>query len=287
MNPKYPIYIISKGQWESRLTSKALEIIKVPYYIVIEPQEYDQYASVIDSKKILTLPFSNLGRGSIPARNWVWEHSISVGAKRHWILDDNISYFYRFNNNIKIKVSSGTIFRCAEDFVTRYRNVALAGFQYDYFVIAKRGSILPAYFLNTRIYSCTLIKNNIPHRWRGKYNEDTDLSIRVLKDGWCTILFYAFLQYKSRTGEKMKGGNTDNVYIDGDNRLKFAQSLQKQHPDVVRVVKKFGRNHHSVDYRPFKNNRLIKKKDLIIPNKINNYGMRLVEVQERGLYDRG
>ena len=80
MNPKYPIYIISKSRWESRLTSKALERMKVPYHIVIEPQEYDNYASVIDKTKILTLPFSNLGQGSIPARNWVWEHSISINA---------------------------------------------------------------------------------------------------------------------------------------------------------------------------------------------------------------
>jgi hypothetical protein len=71
MNPKYPVYIISKGRWESRLTAKALEQIHVPYRIVVEPQERDQYASVIDPKKILVLPFSNLGQGSIPARNWV------------------------------------------------------------------------------------------------------------------------------------------------------------------------------------------------------------------------
>ena len=62
--------------------------MKVPYWIVIEPQEYEKYAEVIDSSKILVLPFSNLGQGSIPARNWVWEHSISIGAKKHWILDD-------------------------------------------------------------------------------------------------------------------------------------------------------------------------------------------------------
>jgi hypothetical protein len=73
MNPKYPVYVISKGRWESRLTSKALELIKVPYHIVIEPQEYKQYSAVIDSEKILVLPFSNLGQGSIPARNWVWD----------------------------------------------------------------------------------------------------------------------------------------------------------------------------------------------------------------------
>ena len=108
MNPKYQVYIISKGRWESRLTSKALESMNVPYHIVIEPQEYDNYASVIDSSKIYILPFSNLGQGSIPARNWVWEHSINKGDERHWILDDNISAFRRFNNNKKYLVTSGT-----------------------------------------------------------------------------------------------------------------------------------------------------------------------------------
>ena len=51
MNPKYPVYVISKGRWESRLTSKALERMKVPYHIVVEPQEFDNYASVIDKQK--------------------------------------------------------------------------------------------------------------------------------------------------------------------------------------------------------------------------------------------
>lgn len=69
--PKYPIYVISKGRWESRLTSKALEQLHVPYHIVIEPQEYDNYAEVIAPEKIYVLPFSNLGQGGIPARNWV------------------------------------------------------------------------------------------------------------------------------------------------------------------------------------------------------------------------
>lgn len=272
MNPKYPVYIISKGRWESRLTSKALESMQVPYRIVVEPQEYDNYAAVIDSNKILTLPFSNLGLGGIPARNWVFEHSISEGHERHWIMDDNIKLFRRFNNNKKYEVTSGTIFKCCEDFVDRYTNVALAGLQYTYF-IAYNGNRQPFTF-NTRIYSCILINNSIPHRWRGKYNEDTDLSIRVLKDGWCTILFNAFLQDKAAT-LTMKGGNTDNVYIDGDNRLKFAKSLEEQHPDVVHVTERFGRWHHIVNFNPFKKNKLIKKPGIIIPDSINDYGMIL------------
>lgn len=274
MNPEYPVYIISKGRWESRYTSKALEEMNVPYYIVVEPQEYDKYAEVINKDKILTLPFSNLGLGSIPARNWVWEHSIKEGHKRHWILDDNIHNFRRLNRNYQYKVTSGTIFKCAEDFVDRYENVALAGFQYDYFAISKRKH--PAFHLNTRIYSCLLIKNDLPFRWRGKFNEDTDLSLRALKAGYCTILFYAFIQTKART-MTMKGGNTDNVYNDGTNRLKFAQSLRRQHPDVCKIVWRYGRWHHEVDYSLFKKNKLKRKINLNIKNKINNYGMKLVK----------
>jgi len=99
MNRKYPVYTISKGRWESRLTSKALEDLGVPYRIVVEPQEFEPYAAVIDPGKILVLPFSNLGQGSTPARNWVWEHAIGEGHARHWIMDDNIRKFYRFNHN--------------------------------------------------------------------------------------------------------------------------------------------------------------------------------------------
>lgn len=271
MNPKYPVYVISKGRWESRLTSKALELRHIPYHIVIEPQEYDQYAAVIESSKIFVLPFSNLGQGSIPARNWVWEHSISQGAERHWILDDNISVFYRMTNNIRYRTTSGATFRAIEDWANRYTNIALAGMQYKMFSRVTKKP--PPVDMNIRVYSCILIQNNIPYRWRGRYNEDTDLSLRALKDGWCTALFYAFICDKQQT-MTLKGGNTDELYQD-DGRLKMAQSLQQQHPDVTKIAWKWGRWQHQVDYRPFKNNRPILREGVVIPDEPNNYGMVL------------
>lgn len=277
MNPKYPVYIISKNRWESRLTVKAFESIKAPYKIVIEPQEEKEYSRVIDKKNILILPFSNLGKGSIPARNWVWEHSIKNNAKKHWILDDNIRSFYRRNNNLLIKVSSGTIFRCAEDFSDRYENVALSGF--NYFMFSPSSMDQPPYYLNTRIYSCILINNEIPYRWRGKYNEDTDLSLCALKDKWCTILFNAFLCEKIQT-MTMKGGNSDELYQD-NGRLKMAEELQKNHPDITQIVWRWNRWQHYVDYKIFEKNKLRLKKGLIIPNKINNYGMVLKNISKK------
>lgn len=250
---RYPIYVISKGRWESRLTSKALEKLRLDYRIVVEPQELDNYAAHIDREKILVLPFSNLGQGSIPARNWVWDHAVEAGADRHWILDDNIGQFARLNNNVNKMITDENPFIPCEDFVDRYQNVALAGLQYRMFASDK--CEIPPYRLNTRIYSCILINHWLPFRWRGRYNEDTDLSLRALKAGWVTVLFNAYLCGKMGT-MRLPGGNTDDLY-QGDGRLKMAESLREQHPDVVTVTEKWGRPQHHVDYSPFRFNELI------------------------------
>jgi len=273
VNPRYPVYVISKGRWESRLTVRALERMRVPHYVVIEPQEHDEYRAVMAPEKLLVLPFSNLGQGSIPARNWVWEHAVSAGAARHWILDDNIRDFRRLHKGDRRIVADGTMFRAAEDFVDRYENVAIAGFEYTMFAQTAECSWPPMRF-NTRIYSCILLKNDLPYRWRGRYNEDTDLSLRALKDGWCTVLFIAFLATKVAT-MKMTGGNTEALY-QGDGRLEMARSLQRQHPDVTKVTRLWDRWQHKVDYRPFKTNKLKRKPGLVLPDGPDNYGMRLV-----------
>ena len=285
MNPEYPIYIVSKGRWDTRLTSKALEKANIPYYIIIEKQEYQDYANVIDPKKILILPTeyqdkydtcddlgSSKSKGPGPARNFAWEHSIALGAKWHWVMDDNIKVFNRLNRNKMVQVTSGAIFKASEDFVNRYENVAISGFNYDFFVQSKQQH--PPYIMNTRIYSCLLIRNDIPYRWRGRYNEDTDLSLRALKDKFCTIQFNTFLQEKAQT-QTIKGGNTQEFY-EKEGTLPKSKMLEDLHPDVAKVVWKFNRWHHHVDYRPFKKNTLIKKQGLVVPDVVNNYGMKLI-----------
>jgi hypothetical protein len=287
MNPEYPVYIVSKGRWNSRLTSKALEHMKVPYKIVVEEQEYDEYSKVINSDKILILPkkyldeydtFDNLGydrsKGPGAARNFCWDYASNLGYKRHWVMDDNLDAFHRLNRNIKAESDTGAIFKAAEDFVDRYENVPIAGL--NYYSFCKTTDKVPPYTLNTRIYSCLLIENSAPYRWRGRYNEDTDLSLRVLKDGLCTIQFNAFLCGKVTT-QRMSGGNTEEFYKKEGTHNK-SKMLKEMHPDVVEVVWKFNRWHHQVNYKPFKNNKLIKK-DIQIEDNINNYNMTLRRIK--------
>lgn len=297
--PQHPVYVVSKGRSQYMMTSQVLTTMGVPHFIVVEPQEVDVYGDAIAARNLLTtvLPLdlgykdtyelcdelgSTRSTGPGPARNFAWEHSIDAGAAWHWVMDDNIKNFYRLHKNRRVKCINAGIFRAMEDYTMRYANVAMAGPNYLSFVPDRVAH--PPFFINTRIYSCNLIRNDVPFRWRCRYNEDTIMSLDMLKAGWCTIEFNAFLQHKQQT-QKMVGGNTAEFYhregivgtgsyAKGGTTAK-SKMLVKVHPDVSRLAWRFNRVHHYVDYRPFKARRLILRKGIVLPKEANNYGMSL------------
>jgi hypothetical protein len=261
--PRFPLYIPTKGRADSRLTSKSLTEQGVRHYLVVEPKEVEEYERAAHGSLATVLPLDmsykaryelcdDLGltksTGPGPARNFIWDHSVTTGHAWHWVMDDNIEKFYRLHTNKKIPVLAPLFWRAMEDFVLRYENVAMAGPNYEMF--AKARDRLPPFITNTRIYSCNLIRNDVPFRWRGRYNEDTILSLDMLKAGWCTVQFNAFLQKKVWT-QQVKGGNTAEFYAKEGTAPK-SEMLKAVHPDATRLVWKFNRHHHHVDYKRFK-----------------------------------
>ena len=132
MNPRFPVYVVSKGRHETRFTSKALDAMQVPHSIVIEAQEYDLYARVIDRTKLLVLDRrfqddydtcddlgSTKSKGPGAARNFAWSHALAAGHAWHWVMDDNIRLFYWMRRNHKYPVKDGTIFYAMEDWCLR------------------------------------------------------------------------------------------------------------------------------------------------------------------------
>lgn len=238
----------------------------IPYRIVVEEQQYDAYAAFHDPATLLVLDpeFQRdyetcddigdaLPPGAGAARNFIWWHSMNDGHEWHWTMDDNIDWFKRYHQNLRVPCLDATPFVAMEDFTTRYTNVAMAGPNYVTFI--RNRQVYPPYATGTRIYSCNLIRNDVPQRWRGRWNEDTILSLDLLKAGWATIQFNAFLQQKLPT-QRLKGGNTDTLYAEGTYRK--SQMLVAVHPDVTKLTYKFGRYHHHVDYSRWRNQPLIK-----------------------------
>jgi len=289
MQPQFPLYIPSKGRAHLCITMKELDRINVPYRVVVEQHQFADYERALGKQKLLMLDpqyqhdydaFDDLGmtrsKGPGPARNFIWDHAISEGHAWHWVMDDNIKNFYRCNKNLILKVDDGTIFACMEEFAQRYTNLAMVGPNYEMFVLRREPR--EAMTFNTRIYSCNLIRNDLPFRWRGRYNEDTDLSLRMLKAGWCTVQFNAFLQKKLAT-MLVQGGNTAEFYgVDGTEAK--SRMLLAMHPDITKLVWRYGRKHHLVDYRQFRNNKLLRKPGLVVPQGNDEHGMRIVQVSE-------
>jgi hypothetical protein len=285
ITPKYPIYVITKGRWDKTLTIDTLEDMGVDFFICVEPKEIDMYLGnpKVDPQKVLILPenFSERGEGAVPVRNWVWEHSIQMGFEKHWQLDDNIHWFYRWNNNIQKKIRDGVFFRIMEDFSDRYENIGLVSPQYKSFIPAidtGRGQFL----VNTRAYSCILINNTLldqrlTERWRGRYNDDTDLTLRVLSTGdLCTVNFHSLLSGKQTSGS-MKGGMQD-MYKNHTHlgyQKKF-DSLKEQWGDIVKLTNrrhKDGRPHHIIEYTDLFTQKLILKEGISREPRINEYNM--------------
>lgn len=280
---KYPIYIISKGRYERKLTYDAIKEMGVDFKIVIETYEVEKYVEHgVDRNDILEFPMcdkkhhmQNGEGGSIPVRNFIMEHSKHLGFKSYWCLDDNLDGFYRFYKNSRIKIKSGICFRMIEDYMDCCDNLTMCGMNYLSFCpeISKRRLLAQK---NTRIYSCILLSNSVEMFWRGAYNEDTDLSLRVLKRGDPTLLFNCFLCDKQTT-MSCKGGNTDSIYKD-DGLQKKLDSLIEQHADCVKGTFKFNKVHHQVNYKPFVDNKLELNQNKIDHIDKKKYDLTLVKV---------
>ena len=284
---KYPLFIPSKGRFKTNFTAKYLDFMGLHYRIVVEPQEYDFYLENIkDPSKLLVLDMSYKNKydycdehaltkssGSGPARNFIWDTAQKEGHEWHWIMDDNIKSFRICNKNEKVRVKNKSFFTVMEDFVLRYKNVYMAGPHYTFFYPARENK--PPFTANSRVYSCNFIRTDIPFRWRGRYNEDTILSLDILHQGYCTILFNMFLQEKSTT-MTVKGGN-DEIYLDGSyqkSMLEKSNMLVREYPEYAKLSRKYNRWHHHVDYKVFEKNKLVRKIKLENTTKTSNFKLK-------------
>lgn len=295
---KYPIYVVSKNRSNigKMHISYWLSNMQQPHYIIVEKEDMEKYKATYGQSKYCTLlelpqKFKDeydvfdetIGQkgttGPGAARNFAMEHSKENGITWCWVLDDNTEFpgFARYYRGRRIPCYSAEVFRTLEDFVDRYENVAQAGLNYSKFCLDENH--YPPYTTNTRIYSFLLLRNDLPHRWRGRYNEDTDLSLRYLKDGYCTIQQNCYLACKVTT-QKVKGGNTEEFYEKEGTKAK-SEMLEKMHPDVAKVVWKFNRWHHQVDYSGFKQELKLKpeyEQLLQEENQVNENGVRIIRI---------
>lgn len=273
MEPVYPIYIVSKGRANYVGGSTANLLLNKAgidrFLLVVEKSELADYSATWGKDRCISIPqkyfrdydpLDGYGQsfplGSGPARNFVWDLARRDKAKWYWVLDDNIASILRFHEQFKqsegpVKTSSYQVvrdgrkfFREMELYITQYRNVGMGGPMSESFILLKNR--VPRATPNSRIYSFILIRTAIPFRWRGRYNEDTILSLDVLTSGWRTLLLKQWLMKKAKT-QSVGGGNTSELYAHGTGPK--SRLLARVYPKYTSIDYRFGRIHHYINYR--------------------------------------
>lgn len=228
---RYPIYVPSKNR-PKRVTLKLLDDMKVNYYLVIEPQDYDMYVESLDSEYMTILVLPENDRGIAYVRNFCKQHSIENSHKWHWQLDDNILDFLIRKDDKNVKYDGRSLLSASEHLAHKFDNVGILGLCHRAFAFTKTNNI----DINLQIYSCALIKNSLDINYRYGVVEDTDYSLQVLSKNECTLLLNRFIIDKQTTSTNSGGNDNSDEW-----RLKRAKGLQKYWPRAFKITHQYGR----------------------------------------------
>ncbi|MBR5304882.1 MAG: hypothetical protein IKU37_08680 [Candidatus Gastranaerophilales bacterium] len=307
---KYPIFVISYNRPQRCKTSKWLAEYEVLHYLILHKEQIEEYKKHLTEKqkKYTTIlefdetykykyetcddiPHRVKNAGSGAERNFAWDYAKKLGHKAHWLMDDNMMFYHIVGRNAKnIYVRKRCQindfqekFKKAENFFDKYENLLMLELaQKDFFFNVRQNT----FALNTRCFSCNLIYNDMPLRWRGRYNEDVILSTDVMVSGYCIASYIGGVLKSKESTRCAVGGNhakdkndKESLYSDAEN-YKFSSVdktnlLMKVYPQYYRKVIKYGRVHHEYNRKELKKmNGHLK----LIPAKF--YGEKRIKLQD-------
>jgi hypothetical protein len=231
----HPVYIPSKGRATTCTTPALLEASGIEFILAVEPQDADAYRQEFGTKAVLVMDKND--QGIAYARNFIKQHSIDLEHSYHWQLDDDVKQFMHRVNGKKLRVSALEALKPIEAMIAPYKNVGAAGLKHERFAWAAKRPI----DYNQQICSAGLFSNEVKAAWRGyglgAQHSDTDYSLQMLFDGFCTVTFNRILYDPPALGS-IDGGCNAEGYL--KNYVENLRALQRAWPGMFRIVEKKG-----------------------------------------------
>lgn len=196
----FKIFIPSKGRADSAKTPRLLQREGIEFCIVVEPSEEKEYRAAFPKVEFFVLPKDNQGIAYV--RQFMLEMARTLGLKKYWQMDDNITAFYETKTGRTEKCEAKKMIENIE-MVASGGRISLAGPDYQQF--AFRGKEL--YTLNTRVYCCVLTRTDTGCNYDQDMSmkEDVDFCLQHLSKGQFTMLFHRWAMGKKPMGQG-KGG---------------------------------------------------------------------------------
>lgn len=260
------IYIISKGRPQCK-TAKTLMKMNYPgrWFIVCGNNDptipeyqknwgkdkiliFDWYEEVKHSDLLDNFGVEKMGSGAVPVRNATRKISVDRGELRHWQFDDDYNRFWCINSN------NHKTFHPMEgkEFEKKLYNLANYGhFSHIYnvgFAVPNESMPDSRFHITRRVFNAHNMDNHDLEftTWKARMNDDLINAMDTWKKGKYEISFkFMLLNFKETQSEK--GGNTEIYKAHGTVR-KTAYAIMFE-PKAVKLIEKFGRYHHQVDWR--------------------------------------
>lgn len=261
------IYIISKGRPQCH-TARTLTKMKYPgkWFIVCGNNdetidqyrknwgedrviEFDWYEAIKHTDTLDNLGFENNPSGAVPVRNATHDISRNAGELRHWQLDDDYNTFACYDP----KTGKNKVIKDGRVLQKKMLQIALFAYNTK---IPNAGFTLSTieaapdnrYNIARRVFNahCLPSTDDIFVRWRGRLNDDVINAQDILREGKIGMQF-RFVSTATTPTQQEKGGLTEFYKQVGTVRKTAYVVLNA--PDITKLVIRFGRYHHKVDWK--------------------------------------
>lgn len=245
MKHQHPIFIATKGRAG---TAKVLPLLDgCNFTLVVEPQDHHAYASAYPGVSMVALPENN--RGIAFARQWILERARSEGLPWFWMMDDDVTGFFRVESGKCVRYAAKEVLLAAEMQICRTAWVALGALEYQQYAWSqKKDRVMDSYcdvavLINTRLTKLS--------KYRDGVKEDRDFVLQNLANGFSSMRT-SHLAFSAPKNGTNKGGLHD-AYKSGLERH-WSMQMCKLWPEVCTLhVKKDGRPDVKINWKFFKN----------------------------------
>lgn len=279
----YNVYIPSFGRPDAPTVKRLISKFDLDcWYLFIDPESFAEYGQhyplrhlivrnpIFRSEEFTQLysPVSspNGWHGTSGIYNSILAFSQSLGEKRYWTMDDDLLTMAMKAHKGSEKLEPGTpynkfdFYRCSRlntefgfslnEFLRQMEEISEKVINSGFITIEKFGVYFDRPFsftAGTRAYTFYLTDNNKQTTHFPQHNNDVATSIEMDKMGYYTVLFNGIAYHSMPT---QAGGGLTELYR-AFGTLDKGKALVRAQPLVSKIVYKFSRIHHIVNYAEF------------------------------------
>lgn len=246
----WPIYIPSKGRALTMSTPELLKESGVPFKIVVEPQDYDAYKNANPETSFMVLAKDNQGIGFV--RQSILDWARNSKDDWFWMMDDDITGFFKAVNGRNVKTSIDSILSICELNLERTWFVGQAALEYQQYSWSAKKDYTWNSYCDVCVAINTTITKGIDYRSHMDLKEDRDFTLQILANaGLKTVRFSKFSFSAPKNGSN-KGG-LYQAYQQTDRELEAVNRMVKAWPGICSLnIKKDGRTDVKINWKLFK-----------------------------------